>query len=92
MTKPRLDWTFDQALYWYPRRSCLRKEIVNSVMSIARTVTILETDCKDFTSNTYNKVYAISEYSITILVSCTPLLRLLTEQFGFFSFSNQRNA
>ena len=54
-------------------------------MSIARVVTIYETDFKDFTYNTYNYCWPILEYGVAILICCGPLLRPVFEKHGFSS-------
>ena len=59
-------------------------------MSIARTVTILKTDFKDFTFGTYNFCWPILEYGVAIVVSCAPLLRPLAEKFTFSPFSSRQ--
>ncbi|ESZ93962.1 hypothetical protein SBOR_5665 [Sclerotinia borealis F-4128] len=52
-------------------------------MSIARVVTILNTDFSDFTYNLYNYIWPVIEFGVAIFVCCGPLLRpLLTPLFG----------
>ncbi|PQE05647.1 integral membrane protein [Rutstroemia sp. NJR-2017a BBW] len=52
-------------------------------MSIARVVTILNTDFSDFTYNLYNDIWPAVEFGVAIFVCCGPLLRpLLTPVFG----------
>jgi len=50
-------------------------------MSIARVVTIFQTQFKDFTFNTYDFCWPILEYGVAILVCCGPLLRPVFEKF-----------
>lgn len=54
-------------------------------MSIARVVTIYETNFKDFTYNTYNYCWPILEYGVAILICCGPLLRPVFEKHSFSS-------
>ena len=58
-------------------------------MSIARVVTIFDTEFKDFTFNTYNFCWPILEYGVAILVCCGPLLRPLFEKFTFSSLRHR---
>lgn len=60
-------------------------------MSIARVVTIFDTEFKDFTFNTYNFCWPILEYGVAILVCCGPLLRPLFEKGALFSPGNRPN-
>lgn len=53
-------------------------------MSIARVVTILNTDFLDFTANTYNVIWPVVEFGVAIFVSCGPLLRPLFGNIAAF--------
>lgn len=44
-------------------------------MSVARVVTILNTDFSDFTYNLYNYIWPVIEFGVAIFVCCGPLLR-----------------
>ena len=54
-------------------------------MSIARVVTIYETNFKDFTYDTYNYCWPILEYGVAILICCGPLLRPVFDKHSFSS-------
>ena len=54
-------------------------------MSIARVVTIFETNFKDFTYDTYNYCWPLLEYGVAILICCGPLLRPVFEKHSFSS-------
>ena len=58
-------------------------------MSVARVVSIFNTDFKDFTFNTYNYCWPILEYGVAILVCCGPLLRPVLEKLSFTCLRNQ---
>ncbi|KAF7907879.1 uncharacterized protein EAE98_011243 [Botrytis deweyae] len=52
-------------------------------MSVARVVTILNTDFSDFTYNLYNYIWPVIEFGVAIFVCCGPLLRpILTPIIG----------
>ncbi|KAK6598716.1 integral membrane protein [Botrytis cinerea] len=52
-------------------------------MSVARVITILNTDFSDFTYNLYNYIWPVIEFGVAIFVCCGPLLRpILTPIIG----------
>ena len=60
-------------------------------MSIARVVTIFNTDFTDFTSNTYNFTWSMIEFGVAILVACAPILRPLFGKLLPFPTTSHRN-
>jgi hypothetical protein len=53
-------------------------------MSIARVVTILNTNFADFTFNIYNFIWPVVEFGVAIFVSCGPLFRPLFGNMSAF--------
>jgi hypothetical protein len=53
-------------------------------MSIARVVTILNTNFLDFTFNIYNFIWPVVEFGVAIVVCCGPILRPMFNSLASF--------
>ena len=59
-------------------------------MSVARVISIYETEFSDFTYNTYNFAWPILEYGVAIVVCCGPLLRPVIQKYTPSMFESRR--